>query len=150
MPSLGKATATDRAISMSAQNSMPSPDEARELDYALQKVRFALLIAAVCCWLAAVVEYFIAKASLPIAVLTALAIPAGNLLVWSVGLRGARQSLSRFKDRGTGKLCIPGGRKSLPFSHGLSMIFWDKRETRVTTIGVSVAIVLLVGYLAFH
>jgi hypothetical protein len=137
-------------IVMDLPNTMPSPDEAREIDYALQKVRFALIVAVACCGLAALVEYFVAGVALPIAILTAAVMPAGCLFVWTAGLRDARRSLSPFRDARTGKLRIPGGRRSLPFSHVLRIIFWDRRETRVTTIGMSVGIALLAAYIVLH
>lgn len=132
---------------MTYANHTPTPDEAREIDYVLQKIRFSFISLGVICWLAAVGLYAIAKTGLLFSVLVATLAPAGLALVWTLGLRALRGSLSSFVDQSTRELRIPGGRKHLRVSEGLRAIFWDKRETKVITVGVWGSVALLAVYL---
>jgi hypothetical protein len=132
---------------MTEPNRTPSPDEAREIDYVLQKIRFSFMAGTIFSWLAALLLYFVAHKGAVFAIAVGALVPLSQALVWTFGFRGVRGSLSPFVDRRTGKLHIPGGRKRLRISDGLRLIFWGKRETKLVTVGVGGSGALLVIYL---
>ena len=123
-----------------------TPERARDIDYGLQKLRFASLGGACAAWLFAAILFVVSNNAVA-ALIVGVGYSAGSLVTWMIVSKVLRRELAAFTDPATGELSIPGGRRVLKAREAFVLLYLSTRQERFLWVGLLAGILLLAGFL---